>query len=135
MEDLLDYRNKSILELTEMTITDQIQVNFLDEHYRSKPEIIAFSNQNFYFNALKIMTDHPNLEYNNLKWKEVNGIRTKKGTNNEEANAIIDHIKNIITDEKTLPIENKSTIGILSPFRAQVNHIISLIEKEISLKQ
>lgn len=135
MEDLLDYRNKSILELTEMTIKDQIQVNFLDEHYRSKPEIIAFSNQNFYFNALKIMTDHPNLEYNNLKWEEVNGIRTKKGTNNEEANAIIDHIKNIITDEKTLPIENKSTIGILSPFRAQVNHIISLIEKEISLKQ
>tara|TARA_B100000809_G_C15127884_1_gene527060 strand:+ start:498 stop:3266 length:2769 start_codon:yes stop_codon:yes gene_type:complete len=135
MEALLDYRNTSILDLTEMTIADQVQVNFLDEHYRSKPEIIAFSNQNYYFNELKIMTDHPNLEHNNLKWNKTNGIRTNKGINNEEANTIINHIKNIIKQEETLPLENKSTIGILSPFRAQVNHIISLIEREISLKQ
>ena len=133
--DLLDYRNNSILDLTEMIIKDQSQVNFLDEHYRSQPEIIAFSNENYYFNALKIMTDHPNLAHNNLIWEKTNGTRTKKGINYEEGNSIIDQIKYIIQSEEKLPLENKTTIGILSPFRAQINHIISLIEENISITQ
>src|SRR5690606_2192774 len=52
------YREKSVLDLGEERIKEQKQIHFLDEHFRSKPELIAFSNAQFYFNTLKIMTNN-----------------------------------------------------------------------------
>ena len=42
-----DYRNTSILDLVNDRITNQEQVCFLNEHFRSQPQIIAFSNKAF----------------------------------------------------------------------------------------
>ena len=59
--DQLNYRSKSILDLAEETITEQQRVQFLDEHYRSRPDIIQFSNRHFYNSSLRIMTQNPEL--------------------------------------------------------------------------
>lgn len=57
--EMYDYREKSILDLMNDSIASQHQVAFLNEHFRSRPPIIAFSNRHFYQGNLKIMTSRP----------------------------------------------------------------------------
>ncbi len=116
---LLDYRNNSILDVVMETLASKKQVHYLDEHYRSMPEIIDFSNQEFYNNSLNIMTfkSHLDLE-DNLKIINVNGERDNKGINQKEIDAIFSQIKKTLTTQK-----GKYSIGIISPFSNQVKQI------------
>ncbi len=56
---LFDYRKKSLLDVVSDAIVDQEQVVFLDEHFRSRPHIISFSNARFYEGDLRVMTWRP----------------------------------------------------------------------------
>ena len=126
------YREKSILDLTEDCIKEQEQTNFLDEHYRSKPDIIAFSNEEFYFNELKVMTNNLQDKTQALFQLETKGKRNKKGFNQTEVNLIIKEIKKIIELDKNTTTEQKQTIGILSPFRSQVDQIVVSIQESLN---
>ena len=128
------YREKSILDLAEDSIKEQRQTNFLDEHYRSKPDIIAFSNEEFYFNELKIMTNNLQDKTQALFQLETKGKRNKKGVNQTEINLIIKEIKKIVEMDMDMDTasEQKQSIGILSPFRSQVDQIVATIQESIS---
>lgn len=132
----LDYRNKSLLDLVSDAITSQDQVQFLDEHYRSMPDIIHFSNRHFYENKLKIMTATPIT----LKEKSVflqtvkDGKRNGKAYNEKEADSIVEQLKLIIEQEADMHKNLCQSIGILSPFRAQITHIKTKLRKSISAK-
>lgn len=130
----LAYRDRSILDQVNESIKSQDNIIFLDEHFRSMPDIINFSNNQFYSGKLKIMTDHLNeREYDNLKVKYIeDGKRNAKGENYEEANHIIASIIAIIDREKNLRKHNCSTIGIISPFRFQVQLIMKLVKEKIA---
>jgi hypothetical protein len=130
----LDYRNKSLLDLTLDQLDDQQYIHFLNEHYRSLPDLIAFSNKKFYNKALNIMTDTPTAQVEgNLHLHPINGQRNKTGYNSKEADYILQKIKAIIEEEKGLPKGLCQSIGVLSPFREQSDHIASLIDKNLSL--
>lgn len=115
-----DYRKKSILDFFSENLKDQKNVIFLDEHYRSLPRIISFSNQRFYGGRLKIMTEKPvNYETRPVSLHKCNGERDEKGINEGETKLIIKHLQHII-DESGIDTQS---IGLLSPFRKQVDHI------------
>lgn len=132
--DLLNYREKSLLDLAFHAIKNQSQVHFLDEHYRSLPDIIAFSNAQFYDGNLKIMTLNPQTRNEECVFlNQVNGKHYAKGHNKIEAEEILKKVAQIVEYESTFSEKICQSIGILSPFRAQVNFIKNLLNKQFSL--
>ncbi|MFN7116927.1 MAG: DEAD/DEAH box helicase [Saprospiraceae bacterium] len=134
-QDITNYREHSLLDIISAALTNQDQVHFLDEHYRSLPDIISFSNRKFYNNALKIMTEAPlkNGE-KNIDLLIFNGKRSKHGYNTTEADQVLSIVNEIITSESDLAPHYCQSIGILSPYREQVDYIRRKIEKQLSLE-
>jgi len=130
--DSYSYRKNSILDLISNAIKSQGAVTMLNEHYRSKPDLISFSNQRFYEGRLKIMQHRPD-EYlrGNIKVIKIKGSRDKKGVNKLEAQAVINQLEKIIEQAQERVI--KPGIGILSPFREQVNYLQKLLSRQISI--
>ena len=119
----LDYRNKSILDLTSDAIPSQKQVHFLNEHFRSMPDIIDFSNQYFYDGKLHIMTAQPKtLRQQHAFLHPVNGKRYKSGYNKKEGQEIIAFLTAFFEQEKQR-VGKIVSIGIVSPFSAQADHL------------
>ena len=113
------FRTNSMFDLANYYSNTQV---LLDEHFRSFPPIINFSNKEFYNDNIKVMKeDEPNnkpLELNVIE----NGKIDYGVTRNEiEIEAIIKRLYQIILDDEKNEIP--TTIGIISPFRAQVDAI------------
>ena len=124
----LNYREKSLLDIVSRKIAQQDQVHFLDEHYRSKADIIHFSNRTFYQGALNVMTKRPGIpQQGNVRLHITNGKRNTKGYNEEEAQELLINLKQILQEAP------KSSIGILSPFRAQVDYLKKQLKQYIDL--
>jgi len=135
-DDMLNYRDKSILDLITDAIKYQEQVVFLNEHYRSLPAIINYSNRKFYSSALRVMTSKPGIASGEgLTFIPCNGVRTQQGYNVEEAEFIIGKIQEIIETEKHLPPQLCKQVGVLSPFRAQVDYLSGRFEKLFTIEQ
>jgi DNA replication protein DnaC len=86
-DPIFDYRNKSILDIYLSKISNQDQITFLREHYRSTPSLIEFNNQEFYSQQLEIIKS--TTEFTSKKQIEINytnGERNKYGVNEVEAN-------------------------------------------------
>jgi len=133
---LLDYRNNSILDLAMHAIGNQSQIQFLDEHYRSMPDIIRFSNNKFYSDKLTVMRSTPaNQQTQSVFHIPVDGKREGKGFNDGETQAILQEITAIIEKEALLEAKVCETIGILSPFREQVDYLLKAITTEFSGQQ
>ncbi len=134
-QDLFRFREKSILDLMSDTISTQQQVLFLDEHFRSMPQIISFSNREFYAGALKVMTQRP--ETVDLPCVQIHHVEAGKkvrGQNDVEARALVDEVVARIEAEESMPAEVCHSLGILSPFRDQVDHLSSMLQKRVSLR-
>lgn len=129
--DQLDYRNKSILDLVSHNIPSQTQVHFLNEHFRSMPDIIGFSNQYFYDGQLHIMTAQPKtLVKQSAFLHKVEGKRYKSGYNKREAQEVLNALQEILKNQS--PLNVPQSIGIVSPFSAQANHIQRQVTKAFS---
>jgi superfamily I DNA and/or RNA helicase len=130
-----NYRKKSLLDFVLEKTSENKQITLLDEHYRSLPEIIDFSNKTIYHSSLRIMTQTP---YNSRKkavfLELINGKQNSKGVNEEEAFAIIKRLKIIIKEQVDLSKNNVSSIGILCPFREQTNFLTKKIKETIYLE-
>ena len=130
-----NYRTHSLLDVINGALPSQDDVVLLDEHYRSLPQIIEFSNQQFYGGALRVMTRRPDtLGLRSVELRKVNGTRRKEGYNVEEVEAIIKEINKIATaDAKKAPSERLS-IGVLSPYRDQVNYLNRQLASKLKSK-
>lgn len=127
----LNYRSHSMLDLMLFTAKHQNQVVALEEHYRSLPAIIAFSNTHFYEEKLNIMTAFPNQSPSlALQHIKLNGTRSSQGVNLIEINRIIELIESII--QKETHLETASTIGVLSPYRQQTEALTQHISDRIT---
>ena len=132
-KDLYDYRSLSILDIVDYTLSSQDQVSFLDEHYRSLPDIIGYSNREFYNNRLRVMKGYPQLEKKDSCYLHLcKGEQKTNGVNVEEAQQVIDDVKRLIESEKSLPKGDASSIGLLSPFRIQSDYLADILRKELS---
>ncbi len=130
-----NYRTHSLLDVVNGALPSQDDVVLLDEHYRSLPQIIEFSNRRFYGSALRIMTRRPDtIGLRSLELRKVNGKREKGGYNTAEADAIIAEINKIAKAEAKKAPHDKSTIGVLSPYRDQVNYLSRALATKLKSK-
>lgn len=125
------FRNVSLVDLVATGIRDQASVIFLNEHFRSRPAIIGFSNREFYSGQLAIMTGHREADLGGAAPLSVYGCggrRVANGVNEAEVMAILAQLADL-----TRPGAPALSIGILSPFRAQVDAIFVRVEKSADL--
>ena len=105
----------------------------LDEHFRSLPPIINFSNKEFYGNRIRVMKkDDPNekvLEIVEVPDGKVDADATR---NLPEIEALVKRLHEIIVDNEREKPDNPVSIGIISPFRAQVEQLKISVSKVIS---
>ncbi len=99
----------------------------LDEHFRSFPEIINFSNSEFYGNRMKIMKKalpsedgDCTVELNIIENAKVDLDSTR---NMAECEKIMEKIREIIEQDSLKNYDKPGSIGIISPFRGQVELI------------
>lgn len=112
----------------------------LDEHFRSLPPIINYSNKEFYANRIKVM------RRNNTDFKALEAIVVPDGKvdfdatrNLPEIEALVKKLHEIVVeDERGGNNEAKPwgdrpvSIGIISPFRAQVEQLKLSVSKVLS---
>lgn len=133
---LLDYRDSSILDIALERISSGSQIQVLNEHYRSQSDIIRFSNEEFYDNNLQVMNATPLKEKNhNIFLHITDGKRDAKGYNKTEANAILKEVLSIVSKDENVNPELCRTIGMLSPFRGQVEYLQEAISEALSTHQ
>ncbi len=134
--EIHDFRERSLLDLMNERIASGTQTMLLDEHFRSRPGIIEFSNRQFYRGALKIMTERPNSsDAPAVLIRRTPGIRVDSGRNPTEAEALVNELAEWISNESELPRGVCHSLGVLSPFRDQVDCIQSLIAERFSASE
>ena len=113
------FRDNSMFDLANYYSTNPV---LLDEHFRSSAPIIEFSSNEFYGGKIKIMSPNINnkdiVELKIVKEGKVDHDATRNVAECEEIIKTIQEL--IINDSKN---ENPVSIGIISPFRAQVDLI------------
>ena len=105
----------------------------LDEHFRSLPPVINYSNKEFYGNRIKVMRRNDNSS------KVLEAIVVPDGKidmdatrNLPEIEAVVKKVhETAIEDERKNP-DNPVSIGIISPFRAQVDQLKISVAKVLS---
>ena len=135
MQMTYNFRNRSLMDVSIDCVQDHSNTGYLNEHFRSHHGIIEFSNQRFYHKQLKIMRDRPwaigrgaGIHSGTIGHFLENGQRDFKGVNSDEVAAICHWLHEFGGD----PTRNLSaSIGVLSPFRAQVDALTKAVFEEL----
>lgn len=129
------FSTHSLFDVAE-NLVPQANYFMLDEHFRSDPHIINFSNKMFYSNNIRVMTHRPKLgligEEASIQLDYVDGHRTEGAANPKEIEEVFARVKQIISQS---PDDKPTSIGILSPFRDQVNAITKELPRYLSLTE
>ncbi len=132
----INYRDHSLIDLAQRHIQQQSSIIMLNEHYRSAPDIIRFSNENFYDSRLRLMTEKPTLTTkNSIAVIHVEQAERLNGINLIEAEAILNKVRQLVLDQSKVSAEYKLSIGVLSFFRAQAEYIQDEIFKHFNLEE
>lgn len=114
------FRTNSMFDLANYYSTNPV---LLDEHFRSYYPIIQFSNQEFYGNRIRIMTKDSGtndvLELHRVMDGKVDSDATR---NMPECEAVLKRVHELILEDEGND-EHPVSIGIISPFRGQVDLI------------
>ena len=123
------FRTNSMFDLANYYSTNPV---LLDEHFRSYYPIIQFSNQEFYGNRIRVMTKDSGtndvLELHIVKDGKVDSDATR---NMPEVEAILKRIHDIISEDEGND-EKPVSIGVVSPFRGQVDLISKAIRQVLT---
>lgn len=118
-------------------LTDFDQIIQLRDHHRSFADIIEFSNKEFYGGKLRVATSYDRLKRPvnvplGIHWFDVKGrtIRPEGGSilNESEASMIVKSLEKLIVNYGF-----DGSVGVVTPFRAQVIKIQELISKNPDL--
>ena len=124
------FRTNSMFDLA-----DYYSMNsaMLDEHFRSLPPIINFYNREFYNDKIRVMRKESSNDTVIDIVKVPEGKVDSDATRNlPEIEALVKTLHEIVlNDEKNNP-EKPVTIGIISPFRAQVEQLKISVPKVLS---
>ena len=105
----------------------------LDEHFRSLPPIINYSNKEFYGGRIKVMRRNDNskkvLETVVVPDGKVDFDATR---NLPEIEALVKRLHEIVIEDERKNPDNPVSIGIISPFRAQVEQLKISVSKVLS---
>src|SRR5574344_2661733 len=96
----------------------------LEEHVRSLPPIIEFSNREFYGNRIRIMKQNaPSTQVLELIHVPEGKVDFDATRNLPEIEALVKKLHEIIVEDERKNPQNPVSIGIISPFRAQVEQL------------
>ncbi len=123
---------QSLLTLSTVRAEEE---TLLDEHFRSLPPIIGFSNSRWYGGQLRIMTDEGHKRFGRpdqpiMQLHRVPGGEISNGSqeNETEAEAVIEFLSRIVTD----PEYAGASIGVICLFEEQMALIQELVATRIS---
>lgn len=122
------FRRMSLIDL----VSDRASsVHFLSEHFRSRPELIAFSNTRFYGGHLRLMreVDQSVKQKPAAEVVRVQGTRDVSGINRAELDAAAAFLDVWLEDETARG--GTSSVGFLSPLRAQADGLEPVLLERI----
>jgi superfamily I DNA and/or RNA helicase/very-short-patch-repair endonuclease len=102
----------------------------LRDHHRSHADIIGFSNDHFYGGRLRVATNYDRLKRFNfdgpaLRWTHIQGQAVRRNSswlNEAEASVVVKEVERIILQQGY-----QGSVGVVTPFREQVNRIRDLL--------
>lgn len=107
---------------------------FLDQHFRSRLAIIAFSNDHFYGERLSILTEEPPVSCGPaVQWVHVpgrfgRGPRGRSVVNAPEVAAVAEELRRL-SQEMDLA---SASVGVVTPFRAHAEAIQERVARDLS---
>ncbi len=124
------FRQSSLLDWANANLQSSNASQFLDEHFRSAPAIIEFSNRTFYQSQLKLLTHvtHRHIKEPLECIQVKQGRQHKNGHNPVEAQVVVAYLKDLLESND----EHTASIAVLSPYRAQCDHLQKQINKLFS---
>ncbi len=124
------FRTNSMFDLADYYSINSVM---LDEHFRSLPPIINFSNKEFYNDRIRVMRKDSFDDVVIDMVKVPDGKVDMDATRNlPEIEALVKTLHEIIIDDERKNPEKPVTIGIISPFRAQVEQLKISVPKVLS---
>lgn len=118
----LDVRRLSLFDLA----AGAAPVQFLDEHFRSLPHLVAFSARRFYGGALAIATRHPADDSRDcISVRPVAGTRDGDGANRAELDEVLALIRERAGDG------SGHRLGVVSPFRGHIEALEARVLAEL----
>lgn len=124
------FRTNSMFDLADYYSMNSVM---LDEHFRSLPPIINFSNHEFYNDRIRVMKndsmDDDALDIIKVPDGKVDMDATR---NLPEIEALVKTLHEIIIEDERKNPDNPVSIGIISPFRAQVEQLKISVPKVLS---
>lgn len=124
------FRTNSMFDLANYYSMNPV---LLDEHFRSLPPIINFSNQEFYGDRIRIMKkDNPEIKVLDLVEVPDGKVDFDATRNLPEVEAVVKRLQEIIIEDERKNPDNPTSIGIISPFRAQVEQLKTSVARVIS---
>ncbi|MGJ8724881.1 MAG: DEAD/DEAH box helicase [Roseibacillus sp.] len=131
-----DFRKVSFLDRAISITSGSPALTFLDEHFRSLPQLISFSNQHFYHGNLHCMREVETLSQTRsepaLITNHISGTRDKEGINELEITAVLESLRNLLVQ---CDGQSPLSVGFLSPFRAQVDSFQKRLQEELTPTQ
>lgn len=124
------FRTNSMFDLANYYSMNPV---LLDEHFRSLPPVISFSNEEFYGGRMRIMrknSDENNvLELVHVQDGKVDFDATR---NLPEVEAVVAKLQELIIEDERKNPDNPVSIGLISPFRAQVEQLKTSVARVLS---
>lgn len=124
------FRTNSMFDLADYYSMNSVM---LDEHFRSLPPIIEFSNREFYGGRIRVMKKDVG-EGKVLETVVVpDGKVDMDATRNlPEIEALVKRLYDIVVEDERKNPDKPVSIGIISPFRAQVEQLKISVSKVLS---
>ncbi len=124
------FRTNSMFDLADYYSMNSVM---LDEHFRSLPPIINFSNHEFYNDRIRVMKkDSSTGDAIDIIMVPDGKVDTDATRNLPEIEMLVKHLHEIILEDERNNPEKPVSIGIISPFRAQVEQLKISVSKVIS---
>ena len=125
--ELFHYRKISAIDRALNETMGTKSCVLLNEHFRSLPDLIRFSNERFYNGDLHLMREPEIFRHDReaLRFLSVEGKRRGKGVNAKEIKKAIDLLRQFARQEVNF------SVGFLSPFRAQVDAFTRALRKQL----
>jgi superfamily I DNA and/or RNA helicase len=114
---------------------DQANLFFLNEHFRSHPQIIGFANHQFYDDGLHVMTSRPTVAPQTaIQLRPVPGRREERSSiNRAEIADVVGLVKSLIQAESHGEVV--PSVGVVSPFRDHADAIREALLDQLSADQ
>ena len=126
----LDPSKTDLLQLAVTRMDEEVQLN---EHYRSLPQIIGFSNREYYTERLRLMRDvsqkrigQPGSPVTVLLKVEDGEVTKGTQENPKEGAEVVKQLADIVND----PFYENSSIGIICLFEEQMRYVSELVARQ-----